>query len=117
MTGIRLGDLRMDGEHDMDPETLLDLCYIDCAAVAAKDGSLNLALSNRSYDRPQKVKLELPEGYSVAEAVGIQSGDVKAANTAASREVVKPAPVQVKKNTLTLSPCGMVIVKCRPVQN
>lgn len=117
MTGIRLGDLRMDGEHDMDPETLLDLCYIDCAAVAAEDGSLNIALSNRSYDRPQKVKVELPEGYSVAEAVGIQSGDVKAANSAASREVVKPAPVQVKKNTLTLSPCGMVIVKCRPVQN
>ena len=51
--------------------------------MAAKDGSLNIALSNRSYDRPQKVKVELPEGYSVAEAVGIQSGDVKAANSAA----------------------------------
>ena len=112
MTGIRLGDLRMDGENDMDKETLLDLCYIDCSAAVAEDGTLRIAIVNRSYDKAQKVKLNLPEGYRAVEAWSLESDDVKAANTESERENVKPAPAKVKGGTLTLKPCGLVIVKC-----
>ena len=114
MKGIRLRDLRMDGEHDMDKETLLDLCFIDCSAAIAEDGSLRIAVVNRSYDKPQKVRLNLPAGFKVVEAIGIESDDVKAANTATEREKVRPAPVKVKSNALTIKPCGLVIVRCEP---
>ena len=114
MTGIRLGDLRMDGEKDMDKETVLDLCFIDCAASAGEDGSINVAVSNRCYDKPQKVKIEVPDGYKLVEAIGIQSEDVTASNTPANRDNVKPAPVKVKANTLTLKPCGLAILRFLP---
>ena len=113
-TGVRLGDLRMDGEKDMAPETLLDLCDIDCAATAAEDGSIQVALVNRSYDQDRKVQVILPPGYKLMEAVGLQSDDVSAANTADERDRIKPEPVKVKANALTLKPCGLVILRFRP---
>ena len=114
MTGVRLGDLRVDGEHDADPESLLDLCFIDCSAVAGPDGSICVSLANRSYDKAQKVKVNVPEGYSVGEAWGLMSDDVKAANTASDREKVKPEPLRMKANTLTVGPCGLAIMKFVP---
>ena len=111
MKGIRLGDLRMDGERDMDPETLLELCDIDCSASAAENGSINVALVNRSYDKERRVKVLVPEGYTLSEAIGIQSDDVNASNTSSARDKVKPETVKVKANALTLKPCGLVIIK------
>ncbi|MBR1926895.1 MAG: hypothetical protein IJ840_03975, partial [Bacteroidales bacterium] len=116
MKGARLGDLRIDGEHDMDPETLLDLCFVDCAASIAKDGSINVALVNRSYDKAQKVKVVLPSGFKLSEAVGLQSDDVKAANTLLNRDNVRPEQIKTKADTVTLKPCGLVILKFLPEQ-
>lgn len=114
MTGIRLGDLRMDGEYDMDTETSLDLCFIDCAATVSGDGSIRVALTNRSYDKAQKVKVVIPEGYHLTEAVGVQSDDVTSANTPSERDNVQPRSVKVKANTLTIKPCGLVILQFLP---
>lgn len=111
--GQRAGDLRMDGNWESSlKDVQLDLCYVDCSATVDDGGMLNLALVNRSYDKPQKVRIVLPEGYTVKETFAVESNDVRAANTAADRDNVTIRPATMKSGTIILKPCGLAVVRC-----
>lgn len=114
ITAARLGDYaRLDG--DVAPNTKSieqDLCFVDAAATMNENNEIYIALTNRSHDSTQKIKLNLPEGYSISEVLSLESEDISAANTAENREVVQPKLIKEKRATISLSPCGLKIVKC-----
>lgn len=85
---------------------------MDAAATVNDRGELCIAVVNRSHDKAQKVELNLPEGYKVVEVLSIESEDITAANTIDNRETVMPKNLKLKKQNLTLSPCGLQIVRC-----
>lgn len=110
----RLGDYsHLDGDVAARTRELKeDLCFVDAAATVNDRGELCIAVVNRSHDKVQKVELNLPEGYKVVEVLSIESEDITAANTIDNRETVMPKNLKVKKQNLTLSPCGLQIVRC-----
>jgi alpha-N-arabinofuranosidase len=110
----RLGDYsHLDGDVAARTRELKeDLCFVDAAATVNDRGELCIAVVNRSHDKAQKVELNLPEGYKVVEVLSIESEDITAANTIDNRETVMPKNLKVKKQNLTLSPCGLQIVRC-----
>lgn len=113
----RIGDFaRLDGDVAAKTKDIRqDLCYVDAAAVVNQDG-LCIAVVNRSHDKEQKVKLNLPDGYKISEIWSIESEDITAANTIDNTDVVKPQLLKTKKHSLTLSPCGLQIVRCTTVK-
>ncbi len=111
----RLGEYaRLEGDVVANTKTIeQDLCFVDAAATMDESGDICIALVNRSHDAEQKIKLDLPEGYSVAEVWSLESEDISAANIAENRDVVQPRLLKEKKSSLTLLPCGLKIVRCR----
>jgi alpha-N-arabinofuranosidase len=110
----RLGDYaRLDGDVAADTKSIVqDLCFVDAAATMNESGEICIALTNRSHDATQKIKLNIPKGYRVAEVWSLESEDITAANTADNRDAVQPKLLKEKKSTLSLLPCGLKIVKC-----
>ena len=89
LESVRLGDMRVEGDNETIVDNMTpDLCYLDCAATADDDGSINISLVNRSYTQSQAVGLLLPAGYHVVEAWSVESDDVTAANSADNRDNV-----------------------------
>lgn len=111
LRGVSLDDLNVAGDVD---EALKgargDFCFVDCAAVAHDEGSLAVALVNRSYDSAQAVGLVLPAGYEVAEAWAVAHADVCAENTPAERGRVAPRRTDARGGRLTLPPCGVAVL-------
>ena len=111
---VRLGDYAwLDGDVVENTKSIVqDLCFVDAVATMNDNGDICIALSNRSHDKSQKVKLDLPDGYSVAEVWSLESQDIKAVNTAANRNAVQPKLIENSGTALSLLPCGLKIVKC-----
>lgn len=108
---LDLSSLRIDGDTDASQKgKKKDCCYIDCAAVINPDGNLVVALTNRSYDSKQEVRLSVPDGFEVANAYLVSAKDVCAANTEDDRSVVKSSAMTMKSNSVTLNPCATTII-------
>jgi alpha-N-arabinofuranosidase len=62
VAGARLGDYaRLDGDVAADTKTIVqDLCFVDAAATMNESGEICIALANRSHDKSQQIKLNLP---------------------------------------------------------
>lgn len=114
IAAARLGDYaRLEGDVAPNTESIeQDLCFVDAAATMNGNNEIYITLANRSHDKAQKIKLNLPEGYSVAEVLSLESEDISAANTAENREEIQPTLIKEKRTTISLSPCGLKIVKC-----
>ena len=115
VAGARLGDYaRLDGDVAADTKTIVqDLCFVDAAATMNESGEICIALANRSHDKSQQIKLNLPNGYRVAEVWSLESNDITAANTAEDRDAVTPQLISEKRSKLSLMPCGLKVVICR----
>lgn len=115
VANVRLGDYaRLDGDVTASTRSIeQDLCFVDAAATMNDSGEICIALTNRSHDKAQKIKLDIPEGYSVAEVWSLESDDIAATNTPENRDAVQPELLKEKKSTLSLKPCGLKIVVCR----
>ena len=90
-----------------------DLCFVDAAASLDEDGIISIALVNRSYDKTQNIRLDLPKGYKVFEIWSVESEDVTASNTAEDSNVVEARMNESRKSTTSLFPCSLTIVRCR----
>ena len=105
--------MRVEGDNETIVDNMTpDLCYLDCAATADDDGSINISLVNRSYTQSQAVGLLLPAGYHVVEAWSVESDDVTAANSADNRDNVVARQVTSPSAEFSIQPCGLVIVRC-----
>ncbi len=90
--------------------------YIDSAAAIDRDGNLNISLVNRSHDKPQRVVLNLPEGYAPSECWKIGgNGDINAANTAQDQEAVsyRHSILNRHDGVFEMAPCEVFIIKCK----
>ena len=90
-----------------------DLCFVDAAACINEEDIISIALVNRSYDKKQKIRLELPDKYKIVQTWSIESKDVTTSNTAKEQNSIVPRQINSKKSTLTISPCGLLIVRCK----
>lgn len=115
ISAARLGDYaRLEGDVASNTKSIeQDLCYVDAAATINDNGDICIALANRSHDSAQKIRLNLPEGYSVAEVWSLESENISAANTVENRDLVQPKLSNGNKGAISLSPCGLKIVKCK----
>lgn len=112
---VRLGDYAYV-EGDIADETksiVQDLCFVDAAACVGHDEVISVALVNRSYDKEQKVRLDLPEGYNVFEIWSVESEKVTASNNEEKPDMITSRVIKSKKTTVTVSPCGLSIVRCK----
>lgn len=114
IASARLGDYaRLEGDVAADTKSMVqDLCFVDAAATMNESGDICIALTNRSHEATQKIKLILPDGYRVEEVWSLESQDITAANTADNRDMVQPSLLKERKSTLSLLPCGLKIVRC-----
>jgi len=109
-------NLSIEGNLDktLMPEEIT-LPYIDGATVMTEDGTINVALINRSADKRQKVKISLPEDYIPVQRWLLESDNINRANTADKRENVIPRTESLSKKhlnaTITLPPCGFMLIQ------
>jgi alpha-N-arabinofuranosidase len=98
--------------------------YLKLAAVADGAGGLNLFALNRDLARPLSVEVEA-RGFAplaVAEALHMRDDDLKASNSQAAPDRIKPrtledVAVQGNKLSLELAPASWNLVVCRPKQS
>ncbi len=110
----RLGDYaRLVGDiTDETRDMVQDLCFVDAATTMNEYGEIYIALTNRSHNATQKIKINLPDGYHIDAVWSLESKDISTANTADNRNKVQPILRKEKKSLLSLLPCGLKIVKC-----
>lgn len=92
------------------------LTFIDAAAVN-NNGTIYIALSNRSHNTKQKIKLIIPEGYNTVEKWELAHDDINAMNTPGNRDKIVPKTTKwdnvENKKHLFIPPCGLVIITCK----
>jgi len=101
-----VGDLK---EINLGNQTLN---FIDGAAVLTTEGSINIALINRSPDKSQEIKLSLPKDYIPVKKWEIFHSDINATNGADKREEIMPkvTNIQDQGTSFVIPPCGLLIV-------
>jgi alpha-L-arabinofuranosidase len=97
--------------------------YLKLAGVAANDGSLNLFALNRDLRQPMTISIDA-RGFSnlaVSQALELRDDDLKAVNSKAAPERIKPAPLKGvssdgNKLRVTLAPASWNIVRFQPAK-
>jgi alpha-N-arabinofuranosidase len=97
--------------------------YLKLAAVAATDGSLNLFALNRDLQQPMTIAIDA-RGFSnlaVSQALELRNDDLKAVNSKAAPERIKPAPLKGvasdgHKLRVTLAPASWNIIRFQPAK-
>ncbi|SCD21691.1 Alpha-L-arabinofuranosidas [Proteiniphilum saccharofermentans] len=96
------------------------LNYIDGTAVMSEDGVMHIALINRSHLREQEVKIKAPDGYVPVTMWKIQGSDINAVNSENERDNISPQVVSLSgkklNSTITISPCGFIMVKYESIK-
>jgi alpha-N-arabinofuranosidase len=95
--------------------------YLKLAAVAGYDGSLNLFALNRDLERPIGVTVDA-RGFgnlALQLAFALRDDDLKAVNSKAAPERVKPVPLagvanDAGKLRLQLAPASWNVIRCQP---
>ena len=97
--------------------------YLKLAAVAASDGSLNLFALNRDLRQPMTIAIDA-RGFSklaVSQALELRDDDLKAVNSKAAPQRIKPAPLKGvssdgHKLRMTLAPASWNIIRFEPAK-
>lgn len=118
---LPLSKLKVEGDINRDVnEEMQELKFIDGAAVLTKEGNINITLINRSHEKGQKVKVNVPEGYYVKNIWTLEADDINVANVSSDRNCVVPKKTEInsKKSQmdLTLSPCGFSMIQYSKVK-
>ncbi|OJV38353.1 MAG: hypothetical protein BGO29_15425 [Bacteroidales bacterium 36-12] len=89
------------------------LNFIDGSAVITADGTLNVALINRSPEQIQKVRLNVSEGYSIVKQWILSSPNIDDANKQDFRTKIVPKIKELKgkSSDVELLPCSLVILQ------
>lgn len=91
------------------------LPYIDATAVLAEDGSVNLAFTNRSHNKPGEVKIAVPKNFWPVKKWEISCPDINAFNDASNRDLIIPVeePITNKSLTFQIPPCGWMLIQMK----
>lgn len=110
---LKTSDLKMEGDVDKRVEKqTMQATYVDAVATV-HDDTLNIALTNRSINSPQKVILQLPDHYTPIEAWQIYDPNINESSEFKSNKT-RARRIKVKR-ILTLPPCGFLLIKCRAI--
>lgn len=118
---LPLSKLKVEGDINRDVnEEMQELKFIDGAAVLTKEGNINITLINRSHEKGQKVKVNVPDGYFVKNVWTLEADDINVANVSNDRNRIVPKKTEInsKKSQmdLTLSPCGFSMIQYSKVK-
>ena len=120
---IDFSKLRVEGDMNKDVENIKkQLPYIDCAAVLADDGTVRMALINRSANSALSTMINLGD-WGVSRVWRIESDDINTFNTSQNRKRIVPRTKKYDntKNAdnfvLKIKPCGVVIVELSRKRN
>lgn len=104
------GDVNDDVREEMENQILT---YIDAAAVYTSEGAINIALINRSHEEIQSVKIDLSQGFYIANKWDLSSNSINHINTADEKMNTIPVKTRLPKNTdtITIPPCGLCIIQ------
>jgi alpha-N-arabinofuranosidase len=108
--------LAVEGSIDPEFDTLdLTLTNIDGAVMQPEEGVIYIALTNRSPDEKQRIKISLPEGYVSDKIWKLESDNINNINTL-DNPLISPQITELKKRDKTLSitmlPCGFNLIRC-----
>jgi alpha-N-arabinofuranosidase len=114
ISSVLLSDLEVDGavENNIVHK---DLCYIDGSAVLSYNNSINIAITNRSYNKTEKVKITIPENYNIIKGYFIESKDIYDCNTSKNRYKITPRIMKNPKLEFSISPCGFYLLHCERI--
>lgn len=89
------------------------LNYVDGAAVLSPEGSINIALVNRSPEVVQEVKIDIPAGFKAIKKWEISHPDINAFNSPTNRENITPKSIDLANDmkNFEISPCGLIILE------
>ncbi len=111
---IPLKDLSVEG--DINKEVVSEtssLAFVDGSAVITEDGKINVALVNRSHDKTQKIKIDLPDDYLPKRIWTLENDDINAKNTKDNRINIIPQNKELSKkiSTVSIKPCSFLLIQ------
>lgn len=117
MATVDYSRLLVEGDMNKDVEKIKkQLPYIDCAAVLSEDGTVRMALVNRSANQTLHANIAMDD-WCARRIWRIESEDINASNTSSNRDRILPTTQTYKyaktggKFKLLIKPCGVVIVE------
>jgi alpha-N-arabinofuranosidase len=115
--GVPASDLKLSIHGDaseMEPGNQ-NLPFIDGAAVLADDGSIHIAVINRSPDTPRVVKFSFPNNYIPIKKWEITHSDLNAYNSADDRDEIIPQEEALtpKRTSFNIPPCGWMLIRLK----
>ena len=83
-----------------DTASLKEVPYITAAAVENEDGCITVFAVNRSLDEDSELEIGMPDGYKLYQHTVLDCDDMKAVNSLACPENIKPAEMPVDRDTV-----------------
>lgn len=115
--GVVASDLNLFIEGDASEMNLgsIALPFVDGSAVMTYDGSINVALINRSPHFPAKVAFNFPENYFPIKKWEISHPDINAYNTAENRDKIIPKEESLTREitSFDIPPCGWMLIQLK----
>ena len=91
------------------------LTFIDAAATRSSDGAINVALTNRSKDQKQKIRIQVPKGYYLSGKWELTGKTINDFNDADRRDGIVPKITSYTgkqgQNNLAMEPCAVVVLR------
>lgn len=115
--GVTVSDLKLSIVGDASGTDVVDptLPFIDGAAVLAGDGSINIALVNRSPDTQKEVNFNFPDNYFPVKKWEITDTDINAYNSADHRNRIIPREEALApgRTSFNIPPCGWMLIQLK----
>lgn len=116
--GIPGSSLEFSMEGDMAEMEMDDqiLPFIDGACVLSDDGHINLTLTNRSPDKPMKVKIQVPDGFVPVKKWEISHPEIHAFNSADNRNEItaREETLSARNKSFVVQPCAWMLIQFSP---
>lgn len=119
--GVSSSELKLSISGDADEINMENktLSFIDGAAVLADDGSINIAIVNRSPNSTGVVKFNFPDSYIPEKKWEIIHHDINTYNSTSNRNEITPQEeiITKKRTTFEIPPCGWMLIQLNPKKN
>lgn len=114
--GISIPLKGLSVEGDINKEVVSEtssLAFVDGSAVITEHGKINVALVNRSHDKTQKIKINLPDDYLPKRIWTLENDDINAKNTKDNRINIIPQNKELSKkiSTVSIKPCSFLLIQ------